>query len=885
MRNTGRRAARSLVRGALGAAALILLFPVSGLAQGTGTVRGKVTRADEGAALAGVRVTVRGTGIAGVTGPGGTYQLERVPAGQQTILFRWLGYRPQETQVTVTAGGVTTADAALQAQPVALEEVVVTASRTPERVVEAPAAVSIADVPEIRAAAITGQLPRVMANVPGVDLVQSGVTDFNLNARGFNSTLNRRVLVIEDGRDLAVAFLGAQEWGANPPLEDGARVELVRGPGSALYGANAFSGVLSVSTPAARDIRGTRLTMTGGELSSFKGDVRHAGVLSHGQVGYKIAAGYSNNDTWSRSRTRHDLKDFVTEYGAATSDPLKVPPFGYERRALNGQVISDTAGTTSGDRDPIVNLFGNGRLDYYAVNGSVATVEGGMAQVQNELFVTGIGRVQVTKAVRPWARTTWAAKDYNLMAWYSGRESREPQYSLASGRPLEEQSAIYHVEGQYNRAFLRDKARVVLGASFRNYRLDTRDSSGNSTLVNSGDDNRNDNYYAGYGQLEYALTPQVRLVGAARWDDGDLIKPQVSPKGAIVFSPNEQHSFRFTFNQAFQTPNYSEFFLQVPVATPQGGPRVLERSLETFFATMNGLLGPAVANLNLPNTLPWNFDSLTQVMALGNDSLRVEQVTGWELGYKGNFSNKGYLTIDGYINQLKNFVTDLLPGVNPAFPSYGLTATVNVQNKLDSLDTRITQLLGAGAISAAQATAIKANIAALRAGYVSLAGGLGPLLATVSSGGTRAGVFSYTNAGKVTERGVEVGVGYYLTNEIKLEGSYTFFDFDVQQAQAGDSLLPNTPKHKGTFTASYRGAQGLDASVSGRIVDAFSWAAGAYAGPIPSSEIVDLNLGYRVNNYVRLFAVGTNVLDQKRFGIYGGSVNGRRVLGGVSATF
>ncbi len=863
-----------------GVAAMALLGPVSGWAQGTGQVQGKVTRQDERTPLAGVSVMVRGTGIAAATGPDGTYRLERVPAGQQVILFRWLGYRPKEIQAAVTAGGTTTVDAVLEAQPVALEEVVVTASRTPERVVEAPAAVSIADIPQVRTAAITGQLPRAIANVPGVDLVQSGVTDFNLNARGFNSSLNRRVLVLQDGRDLAVAFLGAQEWGANPPLEDGARVELVRGPGSALYGANAFSGVLSVTSPAARDIRGTRLTLTGGELSTFKGDLRHAGVLSQGKLGYKLAAGYSSSDTWSRSRTLKSGQDFASEYAAATSDPVKFPTFGYERRPLNGQTFSDTAtGAVTGDRDPIVNTFGNARLDYYAPGGSVVTVEGGASQVENELFVTGIGRVQVTKALRPWARASWAARNYNLMAWYSGRDSREPQYSLASGLPLEEKSSIYHVEGQYNRSFAGDKAKVVLGASFRNLTVNTQ-----GTLMAPADDDRSDHYVSAYGQLEYALTPQLRVVGAARWDDGNLIEGQVSPKGALVFSPNEQHSVRFTFNQAFQTPNYSEFFLRVPVASPQTGPRTLERGIEGFFTSLNsGPLGPALASLQLPNTLPWNFDSLTQVLALGNAKLKVERVTGWELGYKGNFSRKGYVTIDGYLNELKDFVTDLLPGVNPAYPAYSLTQQVNVPNKLDSLQARVQQLQTAGLIPAATAAQILGTIAVLRTNYNSLAAQLGPLLATV--GGSRAGVVSYTNAGRVIERGVEFGGGYFVTNEFKLEGAYTFFDFTVKDSLTGDKLLPNTPKHKGSLTATYSGAQGLDASVTARFSDAYDWAAGVYAGKIPSSQMVDINLGYRLNNYVRLFAVGTNVLDQKRFSLYGGSVNGRRVLGGVTATF
>lgn len=59
------------------------------------------------------------------------------------------------------------------------------------------------------------------------------------------------------------------------------------------------------------------------------------------------------------------------------------------------------------------------------------------------------------------------------MAWYSGRNSIDPQFSLASGVPLEERSAIFHVEGQYNRSFDQDRARIVLGASARSYNLDT----------------------------------------------------------------------------------------------------------------------------------------------------------------------------------------------------------------------------------------------------------------------------------------------------------------------------------------------------------------------------------------------------------------------------
>src|SRR4030095_9321429 len=97
-----------------------------------------------------------------------------------------------------------------------------------------------------------GQAPLMLYSVPGVDLVQNGMTDFNVNARGFNSSLTRRVLVLQDGRDVAIAFLGSTEWNAmGVGFDEFSRVEMVRGPGSALYGMNAFSGVLNLTTLSA----------------------------------------------------------------------------------------------------------------------------------------------------------------------------------------------------------------------------------------------------------------------------------------------------------------------------------------------------------------------------------------------------------------------------------------------------------------------------------------------------------------------------------------------------------------------------------------------------------------------------------------------------------
>ena len=170
---------------------------------------------------------------------------------------------------------------------------------------------------------------------------------------------------------------------------------------------------------------------------------------------------------------------------------------------------------------------------------------------------------------------------------------------------------------------------------------------------------------------------------------------QWSPKGAIVVSPTEDHSFRFSVNRAFQTPNYSEFFLRVPVAQPSAGPFTLEQGIQGYYAALqNAPLPPgALAGLTITSDLPWNFAAQTPAFALGNRDLDVEKVTGWEFGYKGSLSNKAYVTADFYINKLTNFVTDLLPAVNPDnFPIFSLTDGVNVPAELAAIRSESTRL-------------------------------------------------------------------------------------------------------------------------------------------------------------------------------------------------
>lgn len=779
-------------------------------------IRGRITRAD-GTGIGGVIVQAIGTDRVTLSEPNGSFTLD-VPPGTYTVSFTAGDKVATQDNVAVVAGTPTTLDKSVDWQLSVAETITVySASRRAERITEAPAAVTVAPEEEIQAVAPSGQAPRIVENAPGVDFTQSGLYDTNFNARGFNSSLNRRILTLVDGRDPAIAFLGAQEWAAlSYPIDEMASVELVRGPGSALYGANAFSGVLNMTTKLPRDTQGGRLMLSGGDLSTRRADLRHAGTFGN-EWYYRVVGGYQNSDDFARSR------NLGVEYSIPCAASGQTDCLPREARAL-ALVEVDVK-------------FGGLRLDHHFPNTSVLTMEGGYSTLEGPVFQTGIGRVQVTDVERPWARVNYNMRHWNFNTYYDARKA-ENQVALASGAGLYEDSHNLHAELMTNWDFRGGKTRFVGGVAWNDQDVDTAGPAGTQTLMLEA---KSEQQQSAFGQLDFELRDNLKLVLAGRYDDSTLHDSQFSPKGAIVFSPHTNHTLRYGYNRAFQRPNYSELFL----AAPAGAPVNLAAA-----AAANPAAAPLAPALTALGFAPM------PILARGNPSLDVEKVTSHELGYAGIFGGKLYMTIDVYRSEMKDFVTDLLPGVNPAFVPY--TVPTNIPTIPAPVQAGINSFLNAA-------------LGARRGG-----------LTTVN--GRPALVFSYANAGHVDTQGGEIAFNYYVNNNWVVDLNYSHFDFEVKESQAGDQLIPNAPEKKWNAGIAFRGAK-LDAKLSYRWVDEFRWAAGVFVGNIPQYEVLNLSARYQLNRTFGFGADISNLVDDEHYEAFGGDLLSRRALGFVTVNW
>jgi iron complex outermembrane recepter protein len=274
------------------------------------TVSGFVTDALTGQRLAGVNVIVRGTMVGVATNSQGEFSLRVNDTPPITIVASIIGYSSQS--VEITEQNVTGLQIELREETILGTDVVVSASRVEESILEAPVSIEKMDIITINQSAAPSYY-QGLANLKGVDMTTSSINFQIVNARGFNSTGNTRMVQLTDGMDTQAPALNFPIGNLNgPSVLDVESLEFIPGASSALYGPNAFNGILLVNSKNPYRYPGlsvfvqsglnhvdgnSNLGEPGSPSPMFETSVRYADRIGD-NFAFKVNFSYSAADDW-----------------------------------------------------------------------------------------------------------------------------------------------------------------------------------------------------------------------------------------------------------------------------------------------------------------------------------------------------------------------------------------------------------------------------------------------------------------------------------------------------------------------------------------------------------------------------------------------------------
>lgn len=366
----------------------MLAFSLQSFAQDPVTVTGRVTDGETGEPLVGVNILRQGTFNGTITNLDGRFKLEVNAQPPFTLLFSSVGYQRKEIVVNST-GEADNLDVTLNESYILRDEVVVSASRVEENILESPVTIEKMGILDIRQTAADNYY-KAIGNLKGVDVSSSSINFQIINARGFNSTGNTRFVQLIDGMDTQAPALNFPIGNLNGPSElDVESVELIPGASSALYGPNAFNGVLLINSKSPFMYQGlsamaklgvNHIGNTGADPSPmYEGSIRYAKAFNN-KVAFKVNFSYSQGEDWhgtnfddvatQRQPANFSFNpgaDLVHAYGDAAAVPLPLVGFSIEntiRQMGLGDYIGDIPNTVV-SRTPYEEKY---LVDYGAEN-------------------------------------------------------------------------------------------------------------------------------------------------------------------------------------------------------------------------------------------------------------------------------------------------------------------------------------------------------------------------------------------------------------------------------------------------------------------------------------------------------------------------------------
>ncbi|SNT26570.1 TonB-dependent Receptor Plug Domain [Ekhidna lutea] len=273
-------------------------------------VNGTIIDAETGEPLIGTQILVKGTVLGTISDVNGNFALSVQSPPPITLVITYVGYERQEIEVTSSGQSL---DIQLAEATLLGQEVVVSASRVEENILQSPVSIEKMDILAVQNTSADTYY-KAIANLKGVDVASSSINFQILNARGFASTGNTRFVQLIDGMDTQAPALNFPIGNLNgPSVLDVESVELIPGASSALYGANAFNGVLLINSKNPFEYQGvSAFVKTGVNHVSSDADqdpaimntfsLRYAKAFNN-KLAFKVNGTYSYADDWHGTST------------------------------------------------------------------------------------------------------------------------------------------------------------------------------------------------------------------------------------------------------------------------------------------------------------------------------------------------------------------------------------------------------------------------------------------------------------------------------------------------------------------------------------------------------------------------------------------------------
>jgi iron complex outermembrane receptor protein len=401
------------------------------------------------------------------------------------------------------------AEAAGDLTELSLEELmnieVTTVSKKRERRSEVAAALYVITQEDIRRSGVTS-IPEALRLAPGVHVARIDANKWAVSVRGFSGRFTNKLLVLIDGRSVYTPLFAGVYWDVQDTLlEDIDRIEVIRGPGGTLWGANAVNGVINIITKNARDTQGALATGGGGDEEKAFGAARYGGRL--GESFYYRAwakyferdGGFSDDfqafDDWEVARL-----GFRSDWSPTARDALTVQGDFYD--GVAGQIVTRRRETFGFD----------------------AEISGG-------------------NLLARWEHSFSANSDATIQAYYDRTDRREPV--------LDEVRDTVDFDAQH-RFKLPWRHELVYGIE---YRLSADDISGDLAAV-LDPDARDDQLLSAFVQNEIWLVPErLRLTVGSKFEHNDYSGFEYQPSGRLLWLASQRQNLWGAVSRAVRTPS------------------------------------------------------------------------------------------------------------------------------------------------------------------------------------------------------------------------------------------------------------------------------------------------------------------------------------------